>query len=54
MKKRYITPEMETVMTVSPVLLTGSGVDSELGIDYGGVDGTGGLEPSARGFDDFE
>ena len=54
MKKRYITPEMEIVMTGSLVLLAGSGVDSGLGIGYGGIDGGGGLEPSSREFDDLE
>lgn len=54
MKQEYITPEMEIVIIGSPVLLAGSGVDSGLGIGYGGIDGGGGLEPSSREFDDLE
>ena len=52
-KKSYTTPSME-VTDVAPVqLLTGSLINSGLGIGYGGVDGEGTGDPEARTFLDL-
>lgn len=45
-KKEYMTPDMEVMEIKTMTLLTGSGVNSDLGIDYGGVD-DGTLDPAA-------
>ena len=47
MKKTYFTPTMGVVHTDAMNLLSGSGVESSLGIDYGGVDTEGTMEPGA-------
>ncbi len=47
MKKTYFTPTMGVVHTDAMKLLSGSGVESSLGIDYGGVDTDGTMEPGA-------
>lgn len=51
-KKMYITPEVQVVEAENVQLLTGSGVNSDLGIGYGGVDEGGTLDPSAPEFSD--
>ena len=49
MKKNYITPAVEIQPLVSQELLnTVSGVISEKGMKYGGVDETGEKDPSAK------
>ena len=46
MKKRlYITPDMEVVEVKTMMLLAGSGVSSDLGVGYGGVDEGGSQDP---------
>ena len=47
-KKEYIAPLMEVVETKNMQLLAGSGVTAD-GIDYGGVDDEGTLDPTAPG-----
>ena len=48
MKKRYFAPETLVVRTAIEQLLSGSGVQSDNGIGYGGVDEDGSKDPSAR------
>lgn len=49
MKKIYLKPSTEMVLTQSTTMICGSqGVTSNKGIDYGGVDDTGEKEPAAR------
>ena len=48
MKKIYVTPAVEMLDCISEELLSGSGVNSESGIGYGGIDDTGGLLPACR------
>ncbi len=52
--KNYIKPEMQVLKIEFMQLLSGSGVISN-GIDYGGVDESGNLDPAAPQFifDDF-
>lgn len=53
MKKReYMTPSMDVVEIEKVTLLAGSGVTSD-GIDYGGIDDNGLLDPDAPGLTDF-
>ncbi len=47
-KKEYIAPLTEMVEIENMQLLTGSGVTAD-GIDYGGVDDEGTLDPTAPG-----
>ena len=51
-KKEYIAPSMDVVEIKNMQLLAGSGVTST-GIDYGGVDNDGTLDPSAPGLFEF-
>ena len=51
-RKEYIIPLMKVVELNKMRLLTGSGVTSD-GIDYGGVDEDGILDPSAPGLFEF-
>jgi len=48
-KKEYIAPSMDVVEIKNMQLLAGSGVTSDNGIDYGGVDDEGTLDPTAPG-----
>lgn len=48
-KKEYIAPSIEVVEVKNMQLLAGSGVTSDSGIDYGGVDEGGTLDPTAPG-----
>ncbi len=50
-KKTYMTPEVQVMEAENVQLLTGS-VNSDLGIDYGGVDEGGTLDPAAPEFSD--
>ena len=50
--KEYITPSMEVVEIKNMQLLAGSGVTST-GIDYGGVDENGTIDPQAPDFSGF-
>ena len=45
-KKEYMTPTMDVVEIEKVTLLAGRGVTSD-GIDYGGVDDSGALDPDA-------
>jgi hypothetical protein len=54
MRKKYMTPSTETLDCIIEDLLSGSGVNSESGINYGGIDETGGLPPASRQFLDIE
>ena len=49
-KKEYIVPSMEVVEIKNMQLLAGSGVTSD-GIDFGGIDDEGTLDPTAPGLD---
>ncbi len=46
-KKEYIAPSMDVVEIKNMQLLAGSGVTSDNGIDYGGVDDEGIIDPMA-------
>lgn len=48
--KEYITPSVEAVEIEDMQLLAGSGVTAD-GIDYGGVDDEGTLDPTAPGLE---
>jgi len=50
MKKTYIVPDTQIVLTAPQTMICQSvgGVNSSNGIDYGGVDEDGTMEPSAR------
>lgn len=49
MKKTYMTPAVEMLEQVTEeAMLTGSGVCSENGINYGGVDVEGSQEAASR------
>lgn len=48
MKKRYIAPEVNMVTIGSVLPLAASGVTTDRGIGYGGVDEEGTLDPSSR------
>ena len=55
MKKVYIIPELEKVLMDTEMPLSASGVTSNVGIDYGGIDEKGEQEPSVKGNSfDFE
>jgi hypothetical protein len=45
MKKKYTKFQMEIIEQESAVLLTGSGVYTDNGIGYGGVDDEGNIVP---------
>jgi hypothetical protein len=49
-KKEYIAPSMDVVEIKNMQLLAGSGVTAD-GIDYGGVDDEGTLDPTAPGLE---
>ena len=46
-KKAYMPPMMETMELMADQLLMTSGVSSDLGIEFGGVDTGGTLDPAA-------
>ncbi len=48
MKKTYIQPNIEILVEEPLEMLAISSVDSEMGIEYGGVDENGSLDPAAR------
>ena len=48
MKKEYIRPHVEKQELTAPQLLTNSGVNSDKGINYGGVDNSGSKDPNAN------
>ena len=49
MKKTYLQPSPEMVIIGTTTMICGSeGVSSDNGIDYGGVDEEGELEPASR------
>lgn len=45
MKKKYTKFQMEIIEGEPALLLAGSGVSGDNGIDYGGVDEEGNLDP---------
>ncbi len=49
-RKRYMSPAIEAEGMSALELLTVSGVSSEKGIGYGGVDKDGTKDPSAPGY----
>lgn len=51
MKKTYIMPSLEEVKTSGLLLLKASGISSESGIGFGGVDTSGSHDPDAPAFD---
>jgi len=51
MKKTYIQPSLRSMVTETEELMTVSGVGSERGITYGGVDENGEREADSRSFD---
>ena len=55
MKKTYIIPQMSIMKVMQESPLAESGVLGSNGIDYGGIDINGDIEPSAKeNFFDFE
>ena len=48
MKKRYIIPEMKVVRLHGETILSASGVTSNNGIGYGGVDVDGSLDADVK------
>ena len=49
MKKEYMQPSTEMVMTRTAMMICGSqDITSDQGIDYGGVDEEGTKDPSSR------
>ena len=53
-RKRYMTPALEAEGMSDLELLTASGVSSDRGIGYGGVDKDGTKDPSAPYYDEEE
>ncbi len=53
MKKRYITPMMESMEYQPVTLLTGSGVVGDNGIPFGGIDTEGTVTPGSRELDNL-
>ena len=51
MKKIYIAPNTVVVEIESEMILAASGVHSDKGIGYGGVDTDGSIDAEARPFD---
>lgn len=49
MKKKYNMPKLDEVLTETEMPLAASGVTSDIGIDYGGVDEEGEQDPSVKG-----
>ena len=49
MKKLYIIPQTSTMLILHEVPLAVSGIGSNKGIGYGGVDTDGTLDPSVKG-----
>ena len=47
MKKIYMTPAVEALECLTEEMIAGSGVSSDVGIEYGGVD-DGTHEPASR------
>lgn len=48
MHQKYNKPEIEIIDTDTILLQNNSGVTSDVGIDYGGVDEEGNKDPSGR------
>lgn len=53
MKKLYTKPSLVVVECKTEAMLAGSGVSSNNGIGFGGVDTGGSQIPAAREIDDF-
>ena len=49
MKKKYNMPKLDEVLMETEMPLAASGVTSDIGIDYGGVDEEGEQDPSVKG-----
>ena len=54
MKKTYTAPTVEAVELKVNQLLMASGVNSDLGVGFGGVDEDGVLDPAAPGLPSIE
>ena len=55
MKKIYFQPNIEVVRTLSVNMICGSkDIQSDKGIDYGGVDVEGTKDPSSRRIDNWD
>lgn len=58
MKKIYVCPLMKQEEAVCCMMMAASGVNSSIGIGFGGVDNNGEMEPSTKEFlwdsDDFD
>ena len=50
MKKTYIIPLMKQEQAEASQMLTVSGIDTNKGIGYGGVDNNGDIEPCVKEF----
>ena len=48
MKKTYIQPITEALVVAEVEMIAASGVKSDIGINYGGIDETGSLDPSVK------
>ena len=48
MKKTYIIPQVNIVQTMHELPIAGSGVTGSNGIDFGGVDTNGDLNPAVK------
>ena len=48
MKKTYQQPEIDTLVIRSMTLLVGSGIDSNNGMGYGGIDDEGKKDPASK------
>ncbi|MCI6460360.1 MAG: hypothetical protein MSA35_03190 [Prevotella sp.] len=48
MKKTYIAPNTDVVQIESEMILSASGVSSDTGIGYGGVDTDGSMDAEAK------
>ena len=55
MKKIYMRPAQSMIETEPDQIICGSrGVTSDRGIDYGGVDEEGSLDPSSRRYESWD
>lgn len=55
MKRLYIGPTAEVVeVSIKELIMKGSRVKSDQGIDYGGIDEEGGKDPASRRRDVWE
>ncbi len=48
MKKTYIAPSIEWMPIQAAEIICASGVEGDIGIEFGGIDGEGILPPASR------